>query len=600
MSSRVLSGRRQVFPVESHPVIVPGYQLTFDMAGLPYWEPGFGTIKPVCSDIKSCGGSGQVSTDDSNLLAATHVPAGCQVGAPLHCIAHLITRRELNHILNTEGGNGNPDFGYQLVDIVCETYSGQAIVGVSLVDIKTASTGYRPSARYHKIVLDGATEHGLSPSYIKRLEAVPPYVAKTAGQRIAKYLFLAVGLPLSLPVIVFAIAGLVFGTKVPRPVSVYGELTKRAIRMDDSKQLVTRSRRAQTYTPHNGSTNNFIRQGTDDTRAGDVLASRYTQIVIKEPSMAEPKRAKRKRITAEQLRDLTAVFGNTDTPTHDIREVLSKKLGMTNREVQVWFQNRRAKFNRQRQEQQRQLRTNAAIIYSAGMAAAHAPLLAPPPPTTCAHLQPRPSYPPAVGDTGGQNGDVHLRKWPGPVPAAEPYVQACQPRSLQPYLTNHVLGSGRHSQVDDLPVDATRAAIASNAFELQLHTACKDMSSEITVTSNPQLLLPLPLANSLQPRTTVGEPENRHNNRILSAANSYPESPVDEAKLAIDMLATAAVSVSSARSSCSLPHLTPLSEFSLRAGSQQQNSPVPTPSLQPQEAYIAETKSKPSRSWRPW
>ncbi|KAI9473144.1 homeobox domain-containing protein [Coemansia mojavensis] len=98
-------------------------------------------------------------------------------------------------------------------------------------------------------------------------------------------------------------------------------------------------------------------------------ASRYAQIVIKEPNTSEPKKAKRKRITPEQLKELTAVFEKTDTPTHDIREELSKKLGMTNREVQVWFQNRRAKYNRMRIEQQRQLRTNAAILYSTRMMA---------------------------------------------------------------------------------------------------------------------------------------------------------------------------------------------------------------------------------------
>ncbi|KAJ2535751.1 hypothetical protein EV175_006876, partial [Coemansia sp. RSA 1933] len=75
--------------------------------------------------------------------------------------------------------------------------------------------------------------------------------------------------------------------------------------------------------------------GNEAGGGGDsMLPRRYTQIVIKEPSTTEPKKAKRKRITPEQLKELTTVFETTDTPTHDIREVLSKKLNMTNREVQ--------------------------------------------------------------------------------------------------------------------------------------------------------------------------------------------------------------------------------------------------------------------------
>ncbi|RKP37132.1 homeobox domain-containing protein, partial [Dimargaris cristalligena] len=54
----------------------------------------------------------------------------------------------------------------------------------------------------------------------------------------------------------------------------------------------------------------------------------------------------RRKVSDEQLVLLVEVFDQTDTPNHEIRENLSKKLGMTNRDVQVWFQNRRAKVNR--------------------------------------------------------------------------------------------------------------------------------------------------------------------------------------------------------------------------------------------------------------
>ncbi|CAO3649637.1 unnamed protein product [Mucor hiemalis] len=61
---------------------------------------------------------------------------------------------------------------------------------------------------------------------------------------------------------------------------------------------------------------------------------------------------KRKRISPEQFCLLTELFQQTDTPSHEIRERLAKKLNMTNREVQVWFQNRRAKVNRSRLQEQ--------------------------------------------------------------------------------------------------------------------------------------------------------------------------------------------------------------------------------------------------------
>ncbi|GAA5904358.1 hypothetical protein JCM6882_003205 [Rhodosporidiobolus microsporus] len=60
-------------------------------------------------------------------------------------------------------------------------------------------------------------------------------------------------------------------------------------------------------------------------------------------------RPKRKRITPEQLVRLTGVFEKTDSPSYDVRDKIGAEIGMTNREVQVWFQNRRAKVNRQRQ-----------------------------------------------------------------------------------------------------------------------------------------------------------------------------------------------------------------------------------------------------------
>ncbi|CAO3653580.1 unnamed protein product [Mucor hiemalis] len=62
---------------------------------------------------------------------------------------------------------------------------------------------------------------------------------------------------------------------------------------------------------------------------------------------------KRKRITPYQFKVLSDLFSSTDTPNYQLRENTAEKLNMTNREVQVWFQNRRAKVNRSRLQEQR-------------------------------------------------------------------------------------------------------------------------------------------------------------------------------------------------------------------------------------------------------
>jgi len=63
--------------------------------------------------------------------------------------------------------------------------------------------------------------------------------------------------------------------------------------------------------------------------------------------------SKRKRFASDQLSVLITEFEKNHTPSFEIRENLAKKLSMTNREVQVWFQNRRAKANRMKANPQR-------------------------------------------------------------------------------------------------------------------------------------------------------------------------------------------------------------------------------------------------------
>ncbi|ORZ05101.1 homeobox domain-domain-containing protein [Absidia repens] len=91
----------------------------------------------------------------------------------------------------------------------------------------------------------------------------------------------------------------------------------------------------------------------------DPVASLSTNLLTPEEKRANRKswhgfatedvsKAKRKRISTQQCNRLKDIFQQTDTPSSEVREQLADELDMTKREVQVWFQNRRAKANRAR------------------------------------------------------------------------------------------------------------------------------------------------------------------------------------------------------------------------------------------------------------
>ncbi|KAI8925067.1 homeobox domain-containing protein, partial [Entophlyctis helioformis] len=54
----------------------------------------------------------------------------------------------------------------------------------------------------------------------------------------------------------------------------------------------------------------------------------------------------RRRIHNDSLLVLQRQYRIDDRPSWETRQQLAERLGMTNREIQVWFQNRRAKERR--------------------------------------------------------------------------------------------------------------------------------------------------------------------------------------------------------------------------------------------------------------
>lgn len=63
-------------------------------------------------------------------------------------------------------------------------------------------------------------------------------------------------------------------------------------------------------------------------------------------SLRKQKGKPRQRTTTDQLRILEAAYSTTKVPNQELRKDLASQLGMTNRRVQIWFQNKRAKEKR--------------------------------------------------------------------------------------------------------------------------------------------------------------------------------------------------------------------------------------------------------------
>lgn len=96
MNSKVLSGRRKVFPVASKPCKCPGWVMRYASRGACYMEPAFGVIIPR--------------------------PDNAPASEPdCHGVAHRITVDEFLQIVATEGGGGHPELGYSIVDVAVET-----------------------------------------------------------------------------------------------------------------------------------------------------------------------------------------------------------------------------------------------------------------------------------------------------------------------------------------------------------------------------------------------------------------------------------------------------------------------------------------------
>lgn len=163
--------RRGIKPIRQIRLLVPGWRLNFQIAGIPYIEPGFGSIDRI-SDLE----------DDSG---ARHQPT-------LQGMAYLITAKDYWHIIATEGG----DSSYRQIQIDAVNPLTKDELKVWTLQAIRPRKLCQPSLRYITIIREGARQHDFPQEYIDYLDSVEPFVLKGRRQKLGAAIFVGFWMPI--------------------------------------------------------------------------------------------------------------------------------------------------------------------------------------------------------------------------------------------------------------------------------------------------------------------------------------------------------------------------------------------------------------------
>ena len=220
LSAETFQGRRGIHPISQLNVVVPELVMTFDLAGLPYVEPCFANTKyrkPIPPTPSA------LSSPD---LEKSHPPPSTIAKPQYHKtrwkkglvgVVYEVTKADYAHIIATEGGGAS----YQDVLVDCyelppngdtipefpttELFKAHTLYSPDFPPGTTPSKGGRfsrpdpdyaqPSARYLKLITDGADEHGLPTEYKTYLHQLRPYTMTNEKQRVGGWIFGMIWLP---------------------------------------------------------------------------------------------------------------------------------------------------------------------------------------------------------------------------------------------------------------------------------------------------------------------------------------------------------------------------------------------------------------------
>ncbi|CAO2649120.1 Nn.00g100690.m01.CDS01 [Neocucurbitaria sp. VM-36] len=206
LCNETFRGVRGIRPLSQVNVLVPSLRLTFDLPGIPYAEPCFAnTARRASAPLKHH--QGQLKSEDYHKDRWHKGLVG---------VVYEVTLSDYAHIIATEGGGSayldilvdchvlpNSDTVPSLPD--SQPFKAHTLFAPVLDDegesqqtdrvIRPDPSYAQPSARYLKLITDGAAECDLPTEYQDYLHDIRAYTITTSRQAVGKALFLSIWMP---------------------------------------------------------------------------------------------------------------------------------------------------------------------------------------------------------------------------------------------------------------------------------------------------------------------------------------------------------------------------------------------------------------------
>jgi len=221
LSAETFLGKRGIKPLAQVNVLVPELVMTFDLPGIPYSEPCFANTRYRKTQILDHLAA--VNTEKVPLLESERNPKyhKDRWKKGLVGVVYEVSREDYAHIIATEGGGAS----YQDVVVHCYVlptsrtvpekpstapFKAHTLFSPAITPTppgkpppKSGGRISRPdpsyaqaSARYLKLITDGADEHNLPEEYKKYLHDLQPYTITSNRQRLGQFIFLAIWSPI--------------------------------------------------------------------------------------------------------------------------------------------------------------------------------------------------------------------------------------------------------------------------------------------------------------------------------------------------------------------------------------------------------------------